>query len=134
MRFVPILMQDTFPPLKHVTISLNSLCTWNGLLSIIYPFIYQVNNLWSFVLMLKLIKWSKILRVVNCLDSSRQTKILILLLLEHMISSIRSFQRTLSGMQAVLCGQFINNTRPLNTYTVCYLSQSRRNLLLVSFA
>ena len=96
-------MPDTSPLLKHVIISLNFLCIWSGLLSIVYQFISQVNNLWCFMLVLKLIKWSRMPRILNCLDGSRQIKTLISLLLEHIISFIRTFQRTLSGSLTMLC-------------------------------
>lgn len=115
MRFMPIFMQDISSLLKHATISLNFLYTWNGLLSIVYLFIYQVTNLWSFMLVRKSIKWLKMSRILNYLDGSRQIKILILLLLGHMILSIRTFQRSLSGIQAVVYGRSINITRPLDT-------------------
>jgi len=115
MRFIPILMPDISPPLKHATISLSSLYTWNDLLSIVCPFIFLANSLWCFVLMLKLIKWFKMPKTLDYLDGSKQIKILISLLLEHMIFCIRTFQGILSGILAMLYEKFINDTRPLDT-------------------
>ena len=55
------------------------------------------------------------LRILICLDGSKPIKIQISLLLEHMIISIKSFQRTVFGINTMLCGIFAKDTRLLDT-------------------
>lgn len=53
-------------------------------------------------------------RTLDCLDDSRLTRILCILLLEHMTVCINSFQRSLFEIQDMLYGRFISNTRALD--------------------
>ena len=118
MKSTPTLMPDTYPPLKPATTYLNSLYTWSGQLSIIFPFIFLIVSLWFFRLKLRLRIWLTISRTLSYLNDSRPIKILILLLLELIIISIKTFQRTLFGTSVKLFGRLIIDTKPLDTYTL----------------